>query len=419
MATKSRTTSRTKKRTYSKTHPWITFSLDLREADYGLWLKLGDAQARCHYLSGVPLMPSIAQHLHQVFVAKGVLGTTAIEGNTLSEDEVIRLLEGTLELPPSKEYLKQEIDNIVEACNLIADQILGRETDDLDVEKVLKFNAQVLKALPLDEDVELGQIRSHDVGVGSYPGAPHQDCEYLLHRLVDWLGQDFQPTEGNTIVFGLLKAIMAHLYIARIHPFGDGNGRTARLMEFQILLSSGVPATAAHLLSNHYNQTRAEYYRRLDESSKSGGDPIPFIRYALQGLVDGLEEQLEIIRAQQLDVHWVNFIHDQFRDKDRVTSHRRRRLAIDLSYELEPIPVSKVRHISPRIAEAYADRSDKTVSRDVDRLVEMNLVVKSKEGVRVNRELMRAFLPPIRNGGEPHNNSLERTGDSAPEARDA
>ena len=415
MATKSKTFSRTKTRTFSKTHPWITFRLDLSKADYNLWLKLGDAQARCHYLSGVPLMPSIAQHLYQVFVAKGVLGTTAIEGNTLSEDEVIRLLEGTLELPPSKEYLKQEIDNIVDACNMIADEIQGEETADLDVATILKFNEQVLKSLPLDEDVEPGRIRSHDVGVGSYPGAPHQDCDYLLHRLVDWLGQDFLPTEGNTIVFGLLKAIMAHLYIAWIHPFGDGNGRTARLMEFQILLSSGVPATAAHLLSNHYNQTRTEYYRRLDEASKSGGDPIPFIRYALQGLIDGLEEQLEIIRAQQLDVHWVNYIHDQFRDKDRATSHRRRRLAIDLSHEPEPIPVSKVRHITPRIAEAYADRSDKTVSRDIDHLAKMNLVVKSREGVRVNRELMRAFLPPIRIVEKAHNNSLERTGDSAEE----
>ncbi|MBW2661693.1 MAG: Fic family protein, partial [Deltaproteobacteria bacterium] len=37
-----------------------------------------------------------------------------------------------------------------------------------------------------------------------------------------------------------------------MHPFGDGNGRTARLLEFEALLSSGVPAPSSQLLSNHY-----------------------------------------------------------------------------------------------------------------------------------------------------------------------
>jgi hypothetical protein len=75
-------------------------------------------------------------------------------------------------------------------------------------------------------------------------------------------------------VYAILKAMVAHLYLAWTHPFGDGNGRTARLIEFHILLSAGVPSPAAHLFSNHYNQTRAEYYRQLDRASKSGGHPF-------------------------------------------------------------------------------------------------------------------------------------------------
>ena len=53
----------------------------------------------------------------------------------------------------------------------------------------------------------------------------------------------------------ILRAITAHLYLIWIHPFGDGNGRLARLVEFTILLKSGIPSIAAHLLSNHYNAT--------------------------------------------------------------------------------------------------------------------------------------------------------------------
>jgi Fic family protein len=43
------------------------------------------------------------------------------------------------------------------------------------------------------------------------------------------------------IPYAILKAILAHLCLAWIHPFGDGNGRTARLVEFQILIFPGCP----------------------------------------------------------------------------------------------------------------------------------------------------------------------------------
>ncbi len=68
------------------------------------------------------------------------------------------------------------------------------------------------------------------------------------------------------------SASLAHLYLAWIRPFGDGNGRTARLCEYLVLVTSGAPTSAAHLISNHCNKTRNEYYRQLQFASESGGD---------------------------------------------------------------------------------------------------------------------------------------------------
>ncbi|MBW1720396.1 MAG: Fic family protein [Deltaproteobacteria bacterium] len=382
-------------KTYEKTHKWINFILDLRKATYKMWLQLGEAQSKCQHISGVPLMPSVANELYQVFLVKGVLATTAIEGNTLTEDEVQRHLKGELNLPPSREYLKQEINNVIEACNTISNNIIKNGETYLTTEKIKQYNSWILKSLPLDEDVEPGIIRKHSVGVGTYRGAPAEDCEFLLKSLCDWLNKDFvPPKKDEIIVYGILKAIICHIYIAWIHPFGDGNGRTARLLEFEILLSSGVPAPSAQLLSNHYNQTRTEYYRQLDATHKSGGDIFPFIMYALQGFIDGLVEQLDLMRAQQLHVHWMDYIHDTFRNKDSVTDVRRRRLAVDLSSQVDPVSMSKVRHISPRIAEAYANLTEKTVSRDINSLIKLNLAVKTKSGIVANSNLMHAFLPP-------------------------
>ena len=186
---------------------------------------------------------------------------------------------------------------------------------------------------------------------------------------------------------------LAHLYLAWIHPFGDGNGRTARLEEFQILLCSGVPGPAAHLLSNHYNQTRAEYYRQLDYASKSGGDVLPFVEYAVRGFLYGLRSQLNLIRDQQWDVTWQNYVHNIFKNNSGEAAIRQRRLVLDLSHTSEPIPLSKLPEISPRMAKAYAKKTSRTLVRDVNNLIEKGLIRKERKGYLPNRELILAFLP--------------------------
>jgi len=383
-------------RTFEETHPWIKFPVDLSNIDYLLWTLIGEVQSKCEHLAGVPLLPDVAKVMHQVYLAKGALATTAIEGNTLTEDDVLKRMSGELKLPPSQEYLGQEIDNIISACNYIMERIIGGKPPDLTPDEVAEYNRFVLKDLPLDEDVIPGEIRPYRVTVGRYLGAPPEDCEYLLERLCNWLNTEISIPKNYEIAFGILKAIISHLYIAWIHPFGDGNGRTARLMELQILLSVGVPSTAAHLLSNHYNKTRQEYYRHLDIASRSGGDVVPFLKYALQGFIDGLREQIDVIRRQQFSVHWTNHVYNVFRNKDGVADHRRRRLVLDLTEKVNPIPIAEIPNISSRVATAYANKTRKTLNRDIRLLEEMELITKSKKGISVNRRLILAFLPRVR-----------------------
>jgi hypothetical protein len=205
-------------------------------------------------------------------------------------------------------------------------------------------------------------------------------------------------------VYAIIRAIIAHIYLAWIHPFGDGNGRTARLVEFQILLAAGVPTPAAHLLSNHYNQTRTEYYRQLDRASKSGGEILPFLEYAVQGFVGGLREQLGFIREQQWDVTWENYIHDAFHDKSSPAESRQRRLALDLAGRGGPVAVGKIPDLTPRLARAYATKTSKTLQRDLVVLEELGLIERGPQGVRAKREIILAFLPwrkPTKAGEKP------------------
>lgn len=189
------------------------------------------------------------------------------------------------------------------------------------------------------------------------------------------------------------KAVLAHLYVAWIHPFGDGNGRTARLIEFQILAQSGlVPFPACHLLSNHYNKTRSRYYAELDRSSKAPDGVASFVRYAAEGFVDGLREQLALIRDQQWKVTWENYVHDRFRGED--TRARARQKHLVLAMPPEVTPRKDLRDVSPRIAREYASKGEKTLTRDLNALIGMGLVRRSGGGYAPNRDIILAFLPP-------------------------
>jgi Fic family protein len=382
-------------RTFEETHPWLRFAANLQEASPRLWIMLGECQSKCEHIARVPLRPETAEELYKVFLAKGVNATTAIEGNSLTEEQVREHLEGKLRLPPSQAYQQQEIDNIIQCCNRILESVTAGQPLPLAPATIHELNGTVLHELPVDEGVVPGEIRKHSVVVGRYRGAPAEDCDFLLERLCAWLNSDdFKSAEGLEIGYATLKAVIAHLYLAWIHPFGDGNGRTARLIEFQILISSGVPAPAAHLLSNHYNLTRQEYYRQLDLASRSGGDILPFVTYAIQGFLDGLKTQLDTIWQQQWDVAWRNYVHELFRDKSGPTHTRQRHLVLDLSLLPGPVPNDVIPEISLRMAQAYARKTRKTLSRDLNALQELKLIEKTADGYRARRELILGFLPP-------------------------
>lgn len=391
-------------RRYQSTHPWITFQLDLRKASPALWLLLGEARSKCDHVAGVPLQPSIMQELNRTYLAKGAHGTTAIEGNTLTEAEVAAQLVGELEVPPSREYQRLEVDNAIHAFNAIITRIAKEGPDSkITVEQIKSWNREVLAGLANDGVVP-GEIRGYEVTVGRYRGAPAEDCEFLLEATCEWLnGDDFQDEPILRLGRAILRAVAAHLYLAWIHPFGDGNGRTARLMEFYILVNAGVPVPSAHLLSDYYNQTRPEYYRQLDRASKTGGDVLPFLEYAVRGFVEELATQIETIRQQQWSVAWRDFVNEYFQDHQHSEMQRRRQaLVLDLSFselamknEQGLVAKGDIQSLSPRTARFYAQKTPRTLDRDLKELVRLGLIVRAKGGrYRARRELVLAFLPP-------------------------
>ncbi len=158
---------------------------------------LGEAKSKSQHVGRALLSPAAAAELLRVYLVKGMLATTAIEGNTLSEDEVRRILDRTLELPPSREYLQREIENVLAAYNVARKELLDDPKLPFSVGRLCEYNRLILEGLDLEEGVVPGKIRQHPVVVGSYKAAPAEDAEVLLSQLCDWLnGDDFDPPPG-------------------------------------------------------------------------------------------------------------------------------------------------------------------------------------------------------------------------------
>lgn len=359
---------------------------------------LGEARSKVEHLSLALLKPEVAAEMNQVYLAKGAQATTAIEGNTLSEAEVERIVAGTASSPPpSQAYLYREVENILAAFNQIKDHVVAGGGSELTIEAIEQFDREVLADLAQD-DVLPGAIPGlrRSVVVGPYRGAPREDCRYLVERLCEWLnGPDFEPPSSEfEVPFALIKAVCAHVYLAWIHPFDDGNGRTARLIELQILLAAGVPMPAAHLLSNHYNATRPEHYRQLQRASTSGGDLVPFLQYAIRGFVDGIRAQVERVWEQQYADRWEQFVYETFGGRI-VTEAERRRLALvlALSKQVEPVARRDIPSLSVDLAVAYAG-TQRMLSRDLNALASLGLIESIGRGHwRAKREQVVAFRP--------------------------
>ena len=385
-------------RDYEESHPWITFkATDVNNLPPRTWMLLGEARAICEQISSTPLRPSIAQELEDIALIKGVQATTAIEGNTLNEEQVAGIYREEYTAPPSREYQQREVRNVFSALNdidmHIANATLGPVTADL----ICDFNRRVLDALEFTPDIRIGEFRDHSVIVGKYRGAPAQDCRYLTQRLAAWLESEVFDSDDPETDFALtvVQVLYAHLYIAWIHPFGDGNGRTARLLEYMLMARSGhVPLLAAHLLSNHYNLTRDRYYRELEAASRTGSTSN-FVAYAAQGLVDGLREQLELVRAQQLDLAWTSYVNKTMdRFPTSKASDRQRALVLALP-ESTAISREDLTLLTPPLAALYAGTGPRTLSRDLNRLLDEGLILREGRNWKANTDVMFTFLPPV------------------------
>ncbi len=199
-------------------------------------------------------------------------GTTAIEGNTLTEDQITAILAGKRVAAPAREIAE------IRGAHAAYDAI--ESFDPLTLDDLLKAHGLMTAGLV----ARPGKWRNVNVGVVDGLGnvvhmaPPFSNVPHLMADLFAWLRADDSPMPIKSCVF--------HYEFEFIHPFPDGNGRTGRLWQ-TVLLGSWRKELLSAPVENIVWTHQQEYYRAIRESS-ARADSGPFIDFMLDKILRAL-----------------------------------------------------------------------------------------------------------------------------------
>jgi Fic family protein len=241
----------------------------------------------------LPIVPHLAAPIEEELIRRSIFGTAAIEGNPLSEEKVGEIVAAQpLDASKQLEQFEQEIKNLKEAYSEFVVRCVQTDSPiKLQEEQIRKVHAVITNQLVYDNNVP-GNYRNERVKVGDKdhggiytPPKILADIETLMKAFIDWINSDevlsLEP---------IIRASLAHYYIGLIHPFRDGNGRTARIIEAYLLTCSGYKYVPI-MLSNFYYRNIDQYFLAfsLTERDKHN-DMTHFLEFTLRGFVESLRD---------------------------------------------------------------------------------------------------------------------------------
>ena len=321
-------------------------------------------------IADLPILPDAAAKLDEELVIHSIHGTAAIEGNPLSETEVAQELS-TLELSGDAliDNHRREISNLKNAYTFLK-TLPNKEAPIPSTDEIKNIHKRITEGL-VGQPYILGYYRSVRVEVGDKkhggvytPPKCLDDITLLMNNLVDWLTIGEASSQPP-----LVKAALMHYYIGRIHPFADGNGRTARLVEAAVLNLAGFKFVPV-MLSNYYYQKKDEYFIVFNETRKAEPDFSPFLRFMLTGTIDSLRSIKgrigNIIRAL------VMMTYTQILYQRKELTQRQ--------FDLMQLIMNgdRISHVSdlhkPPFGSLYSKVGERTARRDLDKLVDLLLL---------------------------------------------
>ncbi len=245
------------------------------------------------------IVPKWEISLRRDALIRAAHASTAIEGNKLTLEEVSKLAEGRQITAERKD--KQEVLNYLKVLeNIDKYHEKGRITEKL----LLKLHKDITHDVLENPDNE-GSYRAVQVFVGSkitgevvFMPPPAEKVPALMKEFIDWLN-----SEESVGINPVLVAGIAHYEFARIHPFVDGNGRTARALATLILFTRGFDIKRFFALDDYYDSDRRQYYAALKSVEPKTIETTQWLEYFIYGVFVSITRVKERVLQLSLEKH--------------------------------------------------------------------------------------------------------------------
>jgi len=249
-----------------------------------------------------PLVPKWEISLRKEALIRSAHSSTSIEGNRLNISQVSELAMGRDIMALRKD--KQEVLNylkVLEKIGQLTSESKIMEDNILDIHRMLTVDA-------LDNPSDCGSYRNRYVVVANritgdviFRPPPNDMVPYLVRDLLLWINsketQELDPVIGSGI---------AHYELVRIHPFIDGNGRTARVLAALLLFLRGFDTKQFFCLDDYYDSDRPAYYRALQTVNPETQDITEWLNYFVEGVMvsmNAVKERVINLSIERLKVY--------------------------------------------------------------------------------------------------------------------
>jgi len=227
-----------------------------------------------------PFIPKWEVSLRREAIIRSAHSSTAIEGNRLSLEQVSDLAYGREVMAARKD--KQEVLNYLKVLESIDKLTASKRIIEQNLLQIHKMVTQETLENPSD----CGVYRTRYVVVGNrltgevvFRPPANEDVPKLMKALIAWVNSNETQSLDPIIEAGI-----AHYEFVRIHPFVDGNGRTARVLAALILYLMGFDTKQFFCLDDYYDSDRPSYYRILRSVDQKTLDITRWLEYFVEGV---------------------------------------------------------------------------------------------------------------------------------------
>lgn len=353
--------------------------------DDGLQHRLVKAAALAEASNSLPALPETYAMLEEELISRSIFGTAAIEGNKSNENKVREIWKAERDdCNENRDYI--EIKNLKYLYKKLEDSTPETgypvtEEEIRDTQKTITKGVDYYLNTPGNYRNSMVKVGNREHGGVYTPPRTLEDIKSLMSTFCKWINShemlDAPP---------LLRAALTHYHLAKIHPFQDGNGRTARYMEALILKKSGLKLLP-FMLANFYHVRIGDYYRSFSSSQNKNNreDFSPFLELFLEGVIQSAENLKERLLTP-IKLQALKDLAHSYRAEKKINQRQYDLIVVLL--ETGKRPSLHALFTDPVIKHIYRDTSESTARRDLKKLTEQRLLKQEDKQYHLNDKIL-------------------------------